>query len=146
MGFPGKPDNHVMLVHACFFRRASPFHGDDQDPALSLETQHMSSVRRDLDILPADAQPAPAYPAIPDQPRQDVLGSVDGSSETQPLGAKDNGRRNADNLTARGDQRPARVAGIQGGIRLDHIVDEPAGLGPQGAPETGQKLALLDES
>ena len=37
----------------------------------------------------------------------------------------------------RGDQRPAGIAGIERGIGLDHVLDQPAGLRPQRAAERG---------
>ena len=51
------------------------------------------------------------------------LDRVDGDGEADVLGAGDDGGVDADDLAAGVDQRPAGVAGVDGGVGLDEVVE-----------------------
>lgn len=57
------------------------------------------------------------------------------ATEKQILRAHDNGGVDADDLGARTHERPARIAGIERGVRLDDVADQPAVLGAERAPD-----------
>jgi hypothetical protein len=46
------------------------------------------------------------------------------------------GRVHAHHLPLRINQRPAGIAGVQGRVGLQDVVDEPAGFGAQRAPQS----------
>src|ERR1035437_7732200 len=73
--------------------------------------------------------------AVLDEPAGDVFGRVDSDGETDALRGQDNGGVDANYFAARIDQRPAGIAGVQGGVRLDDIIDQPAGVGPEGTAQ-----------
>ena len=55
-----------------------------------------------------------------------MLGHVDGNGEANALRRLNDGRVDANNLPLAVYKRPAAVAGIQGSIRLDHVVHKMA--------------------
>ena len=61
------------------------------------------------------------------QLRQNVLGDVDRNGEADALGRHDDRRVDADHLAAAVDQRAAAVAGVEGGVGLNDVVDQVAG-------------------
>ena len=60
--------------------------------------------------------------------RNELCG-IDAHGEAKPLGGQNDRRIDADNLASKNDQRPAGVARIQRSIRLDDVIDQPAGFG-----------------
>ena len=56
-------------------------------------------------------------------------------ANAEALRRHDHRRVDADDVAARRDERPARVAGIERGIGLDDVVHQPAGLRPQRSAE-----------
>ncbi len=87
----------------------------------------MRRMRRYPDVLAADAQPRPSNSPVPDKARRHVLGGVDGRCKAQPLGPQDDCSGHANDFAVRGDQRSARVAGVERGVRLNHVVNENTG-------------------
>ena len=53
-------------------------------------------------------------------------GGVAGDGKADALRAPDHRGVDADDLAARGHQRPAGIAGIERGVGLDHVLDQPA--------------------
>ena len=84
------------------------------------------------DVLPGNSDVASADAAVPDQSRRDELGSVDADGEADSLGHGNDRRIHADDLSTRIDQRAAGVPGIEGGVGLDHAVDQSPALGAHG--------------
>jgi hypothetical protein len=58
---------------------------------------------------------------------------VGSDREADALGAHDDGGVDADDASARIDQRTAGIAGVESGVGLDHVIDQAAGAGAQGA-------------
>src|SRR5205085_4103098 len=75
------------------------------------------------------------------QPVGDGPGLVDGNGEADVLGpVGGDGGVDADDLTGRVDQRPAGVAGVDGGVGLDHageVVDRAVEGGDDAARHGG---------
>src|SRR5207248_7922398 len=67
--------------------------------------------------------------------RQDVARHVDRNGEANALGWPDDRRVDADHQAAAVDQGPAAVAGIEGCIGLDDVIDQVAGDAAQGAAD-----------
>ena len=55
--------------------------------------------------------------------------------KTEPLGRQNDRGVDADDFAERVDQRTAGVARIERGVGLNHVVDQPAGLGTKRAAE-----------
>ena len=66
-----------------------------------------------------------------------ILRRVARDRKADALRAHDHGGVDADHLAARGHERPARIAGIERGIGLDHVLDQAAGFRAQRTPERG---------
>ena len=77
-------------------------------------------------VLAGDAQIAAPHPAVAEQRRQHRRDRVDRHREAQSLAAGDDGGVHADDLARAGDQRSARVAGIQRRVGLNHLIDQPS--------------------
>ena len=60
-----------------------------------------------------------------------ALGRGERDGEAHALARQYGGGVDADRRAAVVDERPARVAGVERGIRLDHVVDQPARAGAQ---------------
>lgn len=95
-----------------------------------------SDVRRDVDIVDSDVG------AVCDVVVDDVLehaldaGDRDGEADTVGVGA--GGGIDADDLAGGVDERAARVAGVNGGVGLDHVAEV---LGRAVAAVVGRKRA-----
>ena len=83
----------------------------------------------------ADADVAAPHPAVPDDLAQHEIAGVGRHREADALRARDDGGVDADHLAGRGDQRAARIAGIERRVGLDHVLDQPADLRAQRAAE-----------
>src|SRR6266478_3923307 len=65
---------------------------------------------------------------IANQAAGNELGSVNRSSKGDPLGRQNHRRVDANDFAARVNQWPTRIAGIERGVRLNHIVHQSARL------------------
>src|SRR4051812_25220955 len=83
-------------------------------------------------VLAAQAEKAAADFAVFDEPCSDVFCSVNADSEANALRRQDHGRIHAHDFATRIHEWSARIAGIEGSVRLNHIVHEPAGTGAEG--------------
>src|SRR5258708_2858650 len=99
-----------------------------EDGARRGEVAHLHSPPRELNRLPADADPSPLHPALADQLRNDDVGSADRNREADALRSGDDRGVDADDVAARVDERPAGVSGVERGVRLNDRIDETAGL------------------
>ena len=101
----------------------------------------MQDAERDGDVAGVQAEVAADHPAVLHQLRQDVLGHVDRDGEADALGRLDDGRVDADDPAAAVHERAAAVAGVQGRVGLDDVVDQVAGDAAQrpaqGADDAG---------
>ena len=72
---------------------------------------------------------------VSDEPSGHELGSVNADREADALCRENYGGVDSDDLPTRGDERTARVAGVQRGIGLDDVIDEAARARPKRAAE-----------
>ena len=107
----------------------------DLDAARVREAELARHVARDGSVLTGDAQPAAAYATARHQLADDPLRGVDGDAEADALGAQDDGRVDADDAAARVDERPARVARVEGDVALDDALHRAAVAGAHGATQ-----------
>ena len=101
--------------------------------------------RRDRAGDPGDAEVRAPDPPVADQGADDPLGGrVDRNGKTE-AGARKRGV-DPDDATRRIGERTPRVAGIERGVGLDHVVDDPdLGAGPRGQrPAEGAHDARRD--
>lgn len=85
--------------------------------------------------LSADPEYAPAYAPFEDQFPNYKFCQIGGHRKTKPLGRKNNGGIYTDHISVRIDEGAAAVAGIEGRIGLNDIVDEPSALAAQRTPQ-----------
>src|SRR5438132_13187962 len=101
-------------------------------------TTHMTfqrSSKKSSGSLASDPDVAASHPAIANEPCGDQLGGIDGDRDTDGLGCLDDSRVDADDLAARVDERSAGVARIEGGVRLNHVLDLSSRPGLQRAAQ-----------
>ena len=89
----------------------------------------------ETDGLSRHAQTAAANAAIAHQLQGDVERGVYADGETDALGAAGHGGVDADDTAMTVDQGAAGIAGIERCVGLDNAVDQPAGIGAQGAAQ-----------
>ena len=82
-----------------------------------------------------NADEGAAHAAEADDLRNDEIGGVGGDREGDALRAVDHGGVDADDLAGRRHQRAAGIAGVERGVGLDDVVDQPAGRGAHRAAE-----------
>ena len=87
-----------------------------------------SKLKLDAQCMRELADKSAADSSIFNEPSRYELRGIDRDRKANSLRRPDHRGINADDFTVRRDQRPPRIAGVQGSIRLDHIVDQPAGL------------------
>src|SRR5438270_12277804 len=87
-----------------------------------------NGLSRNSDIAAANA-------AIAQQAAGDELRGVDSDGEADSLSRQNGGGIDADYTPRRVHQRPTRVAGVQGSIGLNHVIDQAPGIRPQRSPE-----------
>src|ERR1041385_4953078 len=139
---PVEGDHDVALAQAGPLGGTASDDGNDQHTAGrgQLVMPHRPAMQRH--ILSAYTDMTPAHFAFLDQPAGDVFGGVYADGKTEALRWEDHRRVHADNLTARIDQRPSGVSGVQRGVGLDNIVHQPARVGAeraaQGADNAGR--------
>ena len=97
-----------------------------------MKTRDGAMQRRRLRLHPDVAAP---HFAIFHELRRYEFCRVDGDGKAQPLRRHDGRRVHAHNFAARIHQRPARIAGIQRGIRLDHVINQSPRLRSQRASQ-----------
>jgi hypothetical protein len=85
--------------------------------------------------LARDADEAAPDAPLLDEPRGHPARGVARYREADALRGADDGRVDADDLAARVDKRSPGIAGIERGVGLDHVVDEPPGGAAQRAAE-----------
>src|ERR1051326_859202 len=89
-------------------------------PGLQSMIPHETAMKRG--ILTADTKVTPPDFSVFDQPRSDMLRSIDADGKTDPLRWQNHCRVHADDLSARIHERAAGIARVQGRIGLDDIV------------------------
>src|SRR4029079_17747814 len=110
--------------------------------------------------LERDSGPAARHAAPRDGVLRDPRGGVDGDGEADALARRQDRGVDTDDLAQRVEQRAARVARVDGGVRLDEVLvrDDPnlgpprrahdahgdGLLEPEGAPDRDGPLADLD--
>ena len=95
----------------------------------------VDEVRIDRHAPAVQSQIAAHHSAMLEQLRQDVAGHVDRDGETDSLRRLDDRRVDADHPAAAVDKRSAAVAGIQGRVGLNDVVDQVAGDAAQRAAD-----------
>src|SRR5204862_6522762 len=83
--------------------------------------------------LDGDGEVGSNRATVADQERLDALRGIAGYGEADALRHGDDGGVDADHLTTRVNQRTAGVAGIEGRVGLNDVLDGAAPLGPHGA-------------
>ena len=86
--------------------------------------------------LASHANEAATDATLLNQPSGDILDGVYANRKTDALRGQDNGRVDADDLTARIDQRPPGITRVQRGVGLDHVVHEATGLSSKGTAQS----------
>src|SRR5258708_30260330 len=90
--------------------------------------------------LACNPNPTPANALFLEQPARNEFCGAAGDGEANALGRKNYCGIDADDLTARIDQRTARIPRVQRRVGLDNIIDESAGAtahrAAQRAPDT----------
>ena len=94
--------------------------------------------------LPGHADVAAANPAVANQLRRDEPRRVARDREAEALCRHDDRGIDSDDVAARVDQRPARVAGVERGVGLDDVVDQPPGLRAQRPAERADDAAVTE--
>ncbi len=100
----------------------------DEDGAerhLAGKAEEAGGVARQGEVLAAEAEVAAAHPALPEDGRRHDGDGVRGYREAESLGLADHRRVHADDAAARVDERASRIAGVEGGVGLDDVVDQP---------------------
>jgi len=92
---------------------------------------------RQIGGVGGDADEGAPHAAEADDLRDDEIGGVGGDREGNALRAVDHGGVDADDLAGRRHQRPAGIAGVERGIGLDDVIDQPAGRSAHRAAECG---------
>ena len=132
---PGEPHDQVAHLDAGAARGAAFLHRLDAHGARVVELEMPREAPRERQVGAGEAEEAAAYLAILQELQHHPLHRVDRGGEADALRARDDRRVDADHLAVRIDQRPAGIAGIEGRVGLQHIIDQPAGLRAQTAPE-----------
>src|SRR4029077_15731066 len=122
-------DYDIAFAQAGVRSRAGGRHRNDQHAAGSaqLVMAHQPAVQRH--VLAADPDVAAPDFAFFNQPARNEFRRVDADGEADPLGGKNHGGIDADDLTSGVDQRAAGVAGVQRGVGLDDVINQPARVG-----------------
>src|SRR5437764_12273931 len=84
---------------------------------------------RDQRLLAFDADPCPPDPAVLENLGQNMEGGIACNRKADALSAEDDRGIDTDHPALPVDQRPARIAGVECGIGLDDVIDEPAVTG-----------------
>ena len=79
--------------------------------------------RRKHDVLSGDAEVTAPHFSVPNEQPGNERSKVDGDREAQAL-ARQDGRVDADDRTVGGNQRSARIPGIERRVGLHHVLDQ----------------------
>src|SRR5206468_5926832 len=119
-------DQQVPFLETGALRRAVLLDPGDQDAGVARQAVVTDQAALQRYVLPGHADVSAADGAVLDQAAGDELHRVDGDGEADSLRRQDDRRVDADDLSRRVDQRPARIPGVERGIRLDDVVDQTA--------------------
>ncbi|MCH8134194.1 MAG: hypothetical protein IIA30_16735 [Myxococcales bacterium] len=135
------PDRLPQLGHAEF---------DESDSELRVVRASEQGDR--VDLAHPDAEPGPAYLPELDQVLHDPVREVDGNREPVTLVESrlaGDGGVDSDDLPSEVHHRPAGIAGVDHGVRLDEVLDRVSGVAPRRLvlPESaGKQLKGTPES
>ena len=130
-----EPDEDVVDLDAGFGGGGIFFDGVDHDAGALAELVEAGDAFVDGDVLAGDADVAATDAALLDEPAGDEFGGFAADGEADALGGGDDGGVDADDLGAGVEEGAAGVAGVEGGVGLEDVVDEAAGAGGEGAAE-----------
>ncbi len=91
----------------------------------------MPAAARERELLGGDTDIGTPHAAVPHQLAEHETRRVRRNRKADALRAHDHRGVDADNLAVGGHERPPRIAGIERGIGLDHVIDEPSRARPQ---------------
>ena len=129
-------DDQVALADAVAGGRAPGLDPRHQDARPAWQTVGASQPARHRHALAGDADVGPADAPVSHEPGRHERGGVDRRWRSRcPAPGQDHGGVDADDLAAGVDQRAARVAGVERGVGLDHVVDQAAGARAERAAE-----------
>src|SRR5215208_3297163 len=127
-GLPFQAGDDVARFYACSLGRAVRGDVPYAGPALELAACQAA--------LYHHAEVGAAHPPLRYEREDDAAERAgDRDGEAYALCAADDGRVDADHAGRGVGQGTARVAGVDGGVRLDHVLYEPAALSPDGTPQ-----------
>ena len=127
--FARERDDDITLAQTGPARGTAGFNSRHEHAEIRREPVKPHDPPMDGNVLANDPDPTAADATFPDQPCRHEFGRVAGDGKTDSLRGQNDRRVHADDLTARIDQRPAGIAGIQRRVGLDDIVNQPPGLG-----------------
>ena len=113
------------------FGRASRLDRGDHHRAFLGQAGRMATAARQCELLGSDADIGATHAAMAHQFAQYETGRVRRDRKADALRAHDHRGVDADNLAVGGNQWAARIAGIERGVGLDDVIDEP----PRARPE-----------
>ena len=122
---PAQAHDPIAGPHAGPCGGAARLDGDDLDRAVAEQVQVDDQPPRQRDLGGRDPQVQPADAAVRQEFADHPAGRVGRHGKTEPLGQGDDRRVDAHDAAVRIDQRPAGVAGVQGGRVLDDVLDQP---------------------
>src|SRR5208283_4928033 len=105
-------DDHVAFFDPRSGGRTTWLHGDHQYPTLARQLMESHEPTMQIDVLSGDANIRATDLAVAHQVSEHKPRRVNGHGKTDTLGGQDHGRIHTNDLTARVDQWPARVARI----------------------------------
>src|SRR5882672_3312159 len=115
-----KANNDIPFTQSSISCRAVGLERYNQDSALNRKVivPHDSAWQRN--VLSGQTDITATYFAVANQATGYELGSVNGSSKRDSLGRQNHRRVYADHFSARVNQRPTRITGIERGVSLNH--------------------------
>lgn len=134
-GLAGKGDDDIAFAEAGAACGAAGFDAGDEDAVFDRQVVKPDDAPVDGHFLADDADPTAADSSLLDQPCGDEFGGVAGDGEADALGGQYHRRIHADDFATRIHQRAAGISWVQGGVGLDHVVNQPAGLGAHGTSQ-----------
>ena len=97
----------------------------------------MLPAARQRELLGGDADIRTPHPAVPYQLAEHKTRRIGGNRKTDTLRAHDHRGVDPDDLAMGGHERASRIAGIECGVGLDHVVDQPPRARAQRPAEGG---------
>jgi len=128
-------NDYVAFAEAGFVCGAAGFGGEDDDSGFFGEIVETHNAAVQGNGLRFDSDKRPADAALLEQAAGYELGGIDADGEAKALGSVDGGGVDADDFAIRGNQGAAGIAGIEGGVGLNDVVDHAAGVGAKGTSE-----------